>query len=150
MKRVASTTRCSRQPLKVSHKLSNLISQWLNSHQEQLIVFENDDEINLQRHAHTLLLSVQLTHSRPDKSLLAIWIRIGGASLDHFQGALSQAPGTGILWLLQCLRVGHTEKQLLESIESLLNQRDTWRAMVVRLARPPQKFPPTSLRLLPH
>jgi len=130
--------------------LSDLITQWLNSSQEQLIVFEGDDEINLRRHAQILLLSVQLTRSRPDKSLLASWMRPGGASLDHFHGALSQAPGCGTLWLVQCLHAGHSEKQLLDGIESLLNQRDTWRAVVARFARSTQKFTPTSLRLLPH
>ncbi|MBH3425397.1 type III secretion protein [Pseudomonas sp. ICMP 8385] len=130
--------------------MNDLISHWFSSRQEQLIVFEGDDEINLRRHAHTLLLSVQLTHNRPEKSLLTGWMRLGGVSLNHFQGALSQAPGTGMLWLVQCLHTGCAEKQLLEGIESLLNQRDTWRAIVARQARPPQKLTPTSLRLLPH
>jgi hypothetical protein len=127
-----------------------LVSRWLDGHEEQLSLFEDNDEIILRRHMKTLLVSVQLTHDRVDNSLLETWMRLGGASLSHFQGALAQAPVDGALWLIQGLREGLGEKHLLDCLEALLNQRDTWRAMVTHLARPALKFNPTSLRPLPN
>lgn len=130
--------------------MKELLCNWLNSRTEELILFEDDDEIILSRGSDTLLLRVQLTSSRPDKSHLHTWMRLGNASLSHFQGALAQAPATGVLWLVQCLPHSAGEKHLLDSLEALLNQRDTWRAMITRLTKPTPRFQPTSLRSLPH
>lgn len=127
-----------------------LLSNWLNNRTEELTLIENNDEIILRHCSNTLLLQVQLTPDRPDKSHLRTWMRLGNASLSHFQGALAQAPATGALWLTQCLQENTGEKHLLDSLEALLNQRDTWRAMITRLAKPAQRFQPTSLRSLPH
>ncbi|MGL5997346.1 MAG: type III secretion protein [Pseudomonas proteolytica] len=127
-----------------------LITNWLNSRDEELRLTEEHDEILLHRGSDTLLLQVQLTRDRPDKSHLNTWIHLGHASLSHFQGALAQAPATGTLWLTQCLQKSAGEKPLLDSLEALLNQRDTWRAMIARLAKHSPRFQPTSLRSLPH
>ncbi|MTD19943.1 type III secretion protein [Pseudomonas sp. CCM 7891] len=130
--------------------MKDLLIHWLGTREEQITLLEDNDEIILRRHAGVLLLNVQLTHDRLDKSLLQTWMRLGGASLNHFQGALTQAPASGALWLTQCLPGRPGETQLLGCLESLLNQRDTWRAIVARLARPVQKLHPTSLRSLLH
>jgi hypothetical protein len=130
--------------------LKSLLSQWLNSPSEALSLIEDDDEVILSHGSNTLLLRVQLTRDRPDKSHLKTWMRLGNASLRHFQGALAQAPATGALWLTQCLPEDQGEKHLLDSLEALLNQRDTWRAMMRRLTKPAPRFQPTSLRSLPH
>jgi hypothetical protein len=76
-------------------------------------------------------------------------MRLGAASLNHFQGALAQKADTGALWLVQSLRGGQGETRVLKCLEQLLNQRDTWRAAIKRLVRPSQNFKPTSLRSLP-
>ncbi len=131
-------------------KLKNLLVDWLSSSKEQINLFEDDDEIILRRQAGTMLLSVQLTRHRPDNSLLANWLRPGLASLNHFQGALAQAPASGALWLLQRVPGNHSSECLLDCLEALLNQRDAWRAIVARLAAPPRKPMPTSLRSLPY
>ena len=127
-----------------------LLSNWLSNRTEELTLIEDNDEIILRHCSNTLLLQVQLTRDRPDKSHLKTWMRLGNASLHHFQGALAQAPATGALWLTQCLQQSTSEKPLLDSLQALLNQRDTWRAMIARLAKQAPRFQPTSLRSLPH
>lgn len=127
-----------------------LVTQWLNSHAKELRLFENNDEIRLRHHSNTVLLSVQLTQHPPDKALLQTCMRLGGVSLDHFQGALAQVPASGELLLIHCLHDGQDEKRLLGCLESLLNQRDTWRSVAARLARTSQNFTPSSLRSLPR
>ncbi|AZE52902.1 type III secretion protein HrpG [Pseudomonas synxantha] len=126
-----------------------LIGGWLNSHEEQLKLFENDDEINLLRVSNKLLIEVQLTRTGADSASLRTWMRLGGPSLSYFQGALAQSPATGTLWLVQCVEMQHGE-QPAKCLEFLLNQRDTWRAIVARQARPARAFVPTSLRSIPH
>lgn len=116
--------------------MDRLIEQWLNGHEQQLTLFENDDEINLHRNQHGLLISAQLDRSRLDDTLLEAWMRVSQFSLEYFQGALGQRPQSGQLWLLQQLPGGYGKDQLLASLETLLNQRDTCRAMTAYLLRP--------------
>ncbi|MDY7530919.1 type III secretion protein [Pseudomonas sp. Bout1] len=125
------------------------MTRWLSSHKEQLNLFEDDDEIVLRRQAGVMLLSVQLTGHRPDNTRLGNWTRPGRASLSHFKGALAQAPANGALWLLQRVPANHGLEPLLADLESLLNQRDTWRAIVARVTTPIRSPLPTSLRVLP-
>lgn len=141
---------CSKQRWTACNKLKDQLLDWLGSHAEQLHVFEDNDEIILKRLGDGVLLSVQLTSLRPDQTLMPLWMRLGAASLDHFQGALAQAPDSGALWLVQCLRNGSHKTHLVSCLESLLNQRDTWRATFTRLARPAQNLKPTSLRSLSY
>lgn len=123
-----------------------LVSDWLSSGKEKIALFEGDDEVTLQRQGDTVLLGAQLTSSLPDNSALQGWLRLGAASLNHFQGALAQKADTGALWLIQSLRTDRGEAYVLDCLEAILNQRDTWRAIVVRLARPAPNLKPTSLR----
>ena len=123
-----------------------LVSEWLSSRKEQLSVFEGDDEIILRRQAGALLLGAQLTSTLSDNATLYRWMRLGGASLNHFQGALAQKPDTGALWLIQSLRAACDEVTLLGCLQTLLNQRDTWRSTAARLVRPALNLKPTSLR----
>ncbi|PLR61485.1 type III secretion protein [Pseudomonas sp. QC2] len=113
-------------------------------------LFENNDEIVLRHCSDTLVLSVQLTQHPPDKSMLMTWMRLGAISLAHFQGALAQAPASGELWLTHCVHNPQDEQHLQRCMESLLNQRDTWRATVARLNKPAHQLKPTSLRSLLH
>lgn len=115
-----------------------------------MLVLENDDEIILKRHGGALLICVQLTSCRPDHAALQGWLRLGAISLNHFQGSLAQAPNSGALWLVQCVRNDPNETSLLNGLEALLNQRDTWRSTVARLALPAHKSKPTSLRSLSY
>ncbi|MDD0980843.1 CesT family type III secretion system chaperone [Pseudomonas shahriarae] len=127
-----------------------LIARWMNDQTEHISLMEGNDEIVLRRSGPVLLLSVQLTQERPDKSSLQNWMRLGCASLNHFQGALAQSPESGALWLRQQLISGCSPEQLCNTLETLLNQRDTWRAMIKRLAKPNLKHKPLSLRSLPY
>ena len=132
------------------HKLEDQLIDWLGSDAEQMLVLENNDEILLKRHGGAVLICVQLTSCRPDHAPLHCWLRLGAASLNHFQGSLAQAPDSGALWLVQCLRTDPHETSLLNSLEALLNQRDTWRSTVARLALPAHQSKPTSLRSLSY
>ncbi|MGR3967137.1 type III secretion protein [Pseudomonas sp. 910_23] len=122
------------------------VGDWLSGREEKIAIFEGDDEVTLRRQGDAVLLGVQLTSAVTDNSALQGWLRLGAASLNHFQGALAQKADTGALWLIQRLRTDRGEAHVLNCLETLLNQRDTWRAIVARLARPAQNLKPTPLR----
>jgi len=132
----------------VSSDFEFLVAHWLNSDKEYIKLFEGKDEIVLSRQETRVILRVQLTPDQPTQTDLQSWLRIGAASLNHFQGVLSQAPTNGVLWLIQNDKVALGESHLLRSVESLLNQRDTWRDTAGRLKRSAPPFTPTSLRSL--
>lgn len=123
-----------------------LVGDWLSGGGREITIFEGDDEVTLQRQGGTVLLGAQLTSAPPDTSALQDWLRLGAASLNHFQGALAQKADTGALWLIQSLRTDRGEVYVLGCLEALLNQRDTWRAIVTRLARPAPNLKPSPLR----
>jgi hypothetical protein len=123
-----------------------LVSDWYKNRTAQLTLFEGDDEITLKYQGEALLLGAQLTSTRADKTDLQRWMRLGAASLNHFQGALAQKADTGALWLIQSLGGDREASEVIGCLETLLNQRDTWRAIVARIARPAQDLRPTSLR----
>jgi len=64
--------------------LNALLAECLKRGSGELRLFENNDEIILRHCSNSLLLSVQLTPLRPDKSLLLSWLRLGEVSLEHF------------------------------------------------------------------
>lgn len=130
--------------------MRGLVSDWLTSRKEQIILFEEDDEIVLKHAGGRLLMGAQLTSTRPDDTTLQNWMRLGAVSLNHFQGVLSQKADSGALWLIQSLRGGQGEACVFACLEALLNQRDTWRATLARVARPGQYLKPTSLRSLSY
>lgn len=130
--------------------MRGLISDWLNSRQAQLSMFEGDDEIILKHQGDTLLLGAQLTSTRSDNPVLQRWMRLGAASLNHFHGALAQKADSGALWLIQSVRGGQGVTDVLACLEALLNQRDTWRATFARLAPATEHLKPTSLRSLSY
>ncbi|AMN78801.1 MULTISPECIES: hypothetical protein [Pseudomonas] len=128
-----------------------LIRDWLIHHeQQQLTVFESDDTIILKRQETFILLEVQLTARPLDNTTLQRWLRLGAASLNFFQGTLVRNAESGELWLMQTLRNGPSETEVSACLETLLNQRDTWRSTFTRLARTPQHLKPTSLRSLSY
>lgn len=127
-----------------------LVSDWLNSPKEQITLFEGDDEILLKRQARGVLVAAQLTSAHSDTATLQRWMRLGAASLGHFQGALAQKPESGALWLIHSLRDVNTPLQLLGCLETLLNQRDTWRGVFARQAATTPLLKPTSLRSLSY
>lgn len=122
-----------------------LVGGWLSSGGREIALFEGEDEVTLQRQGDTVLLGAQLTSALPDNPALQGWLRLGAASLNHFQGALAQKADTGALWLIQSLRTDRGEAYVLRCLEALLNQRDTWRAIAARLARPAANLKPTPL-----
>lgn len=86
--------------------MKDIVRDWLGSHEEQITLFEVDDEIILKRQDNLVLLSVQLTSTPSDTTTLQSWLRLGVASLNLFQGALAQKADSGTLWLIQTLRSG--------------------------------------------
>lgn len=118
----------------------------LSGHQPQARLHENDDELSLHRDESHLLLRIQLTRPGLETYPLQAWQRLGHASLAHFRGALALCPVTGQLWLVQALPRDCSRNQLLNALEALLNQRDTWRGVVARQARPGRKFQAITLR----
>ncbi|SDO66167.1 hypothetical protein [Pseudomonas azotoformans] len=118
----------------------------LNGHQSNARLYENDDELSLNCHENHLLLRIQLTRPGLTSYPLQAWLRLGGPSLAHFKGTLALCPSTGHLWLMQGLSRGCSLDQLLNALEALLNQRDTWRRVVARQAKPARKSHATALR----
>ncbi|AZF03510.1 type III secretion protein [Pseudomonas sp. R5-89-07] len=127
-----------------------LIRDWLNRREHQLTLVEGDDEITLKRQDAFILMAAQLTSTPSDNATLLTWLRLGAASLNVFQGALARKADSGELWLIQTLRDEMAEAHVLACLETLLDQRDIWRATFVRLGRPAQPNRPTSLRSLPY
>ncbi|OPA94134.1 hypothetical protein BFW87_15205 [Pseudomonas fluorescens] len=130
--------------------MSELVIRWAQGTQVELTLYEGNNKISLQRHTDVLLLSAQLTAQPPSPSQLHTWMRLGCSSLNHFKGALAIAPEGGALWLLQTLPSGCSHEQLLEDLEALLNQRDTWRAVTARLTRPAHTSVPRLLSPQPY
>lgn len=123
------------------------LTQWLAGAEQEITLLEGDDAITLRRYPQCFLLSAQLTHQpKHAQTTMETWLQLGGASLAYFQGALSVEPSTGQLWLLQCVTQEDHQAILFNQLESLLNQRDTWRSTAKRLARTPKKCGPTPLR----
>lgn len=132
----------------VCNNVNALIAGWLSGQEEQLSIFEGDHEISLRRQPGALLLSARLSPNGNADVRLETWMRLGEASLNHFEGALAQSPDNGTLWLVRTLPDVKDGQRVLNDLEQLLNQRDTWHAMVPHLVRLPLKHSPTSLRSL--
>lgn len=130
--------------------MNSLIRDWLNHHEQQLTLFEGDDRITLKRQEAFIRLEVQLTSTPSDNTTLQSWLRLGAVSMNLFSGTLGRKADSGELWLIQTLRDGPGEAQVFDCLETLLNQRDIWRATFARVARPLQPLKPTSLRSLPY
>nr|WP_315413479.1 type III secretion protein [uncultured Pseudomonas sp.] len=130
--------------------MKDLITHWLKSGEEQITLFEGDDEIVVSLQGIGVLVCVRLTSTPPNSTELQSWVRLGAASLIHFQGALARAPDSGALWIIQRLQCAPEERRVFSCVESLLNQRDTWRAIYARLNKPAHQLKPTSLRALRH
>ncbi|WP_248733113.1 type III secretion protein [Pseudomonas sp. MWU13-2517] len=126
------------------------LARWLSSSDPQITLTEGDSRIVLRRDRGALLLGVQLTQQVPANAELENWMRLGAASLNHFPGALAQDPAHGALWLLGCLHDEPSPTRAQTCLEALLNQRDTWRAVMARLARPARAQSPTSRHPLSH
>lgn len=130
--------------------MKDVIRGWLNGHEEQLTLFEDTDVVTLKRQNAFILLGAQLTSTPLDNTTLQRWLRLGAASLNFFQGTLTRNAESGELWLIQTLCDGPSETEVSACLETLLNQRDTWRATFTRLARTTQHLKPTSLRSLSY
>ncbi|KWU50189.1 hypothetical protein [Pseudomonas palleroniana] len=120
------------------------LARWLSGSDPQITLTEGDSRIVLRRDSGALVLGVELTQHVPTNAQLENWMRPGAASLHHFPGALAQDPVHGALWLLECLHDAPNPTQVQKSLEALLNQRDTWRAVMARLACPARAPRPAS------
>ncbi|MDQ0738436.1 type III secretion protein [Pseudomonas sp. W4I3] len=128
--------------------MKELIIHWLKSGDEHLILLEDQDEIVFRLQGNKVLMCATLTSTSPSNTELQSWVRLGAASLTHFQGALARAPSSGALWIIQRPQDATEAPRVLGSIESLLHQRDTWRAVYARLKKPVRQLQPTLLRSL--
>ncbi|MEG8231581.1 type III secretion protein [Pseudomonas orientalis] len=130
--------------------MKDLIIHWLKSGEEQITLIEGQDEIVVSLQGSGVLVCAKLTSTSPHNTELQCWVRLGAASLTHFQGALARASSSGDLWITQSLQGAPQADRVLDSVESLLNQRDTWRAVYARLNKQAHQLKPTSLRSLRH
>ncbi|MBD8272428.1 MULTISPECIES: type III secretion protein [Pseudomonas fluorescens group] len=119
-------------------------ARWFSGTEPEINLVEAESIIVLRRDSSMYVLSVQLTRHAPLNIELETWMRLGAASLNHFAGALAQAPADGTLWLIHCLEQGQDQKKLLQCLEALLNQRDTWLAVIPRLSRLRREAPSLS------
>ncbi|MCP1453044.1 type III secretion system chaperone [Pseudomonas kilonensis] len=97
---------------------------------EHFTVVIDDGEATFSKLDEGLLASVELSVPVTHEVALEDLLRLAHPSLSRFPGALARSPQDGRLWLLaQVPRDGHID-DLIEVLEALLNQRDTWQSML--------------------
>ncbi|AXP05866.1 type III secretion protein [Pseudomonas fluorescens] len=90
----------------------------------------DDGEATFSKLDEALLVSVELTVPMTHEVVLEDLLRLAHPSLSRFPGALARSPQDGRLWLLtQLAPDGHID-DLIEALEALLNQRDTWQSIL--------------------
>lgn len=124
-----------------SAKADSLLQAWLDSFESELHLSIDGGEVVLLRADGAVLCRAALSLAwRGESGLLERALRLSAPSLGIFaerSAALSMNPADGRFWLL--LRVaggGHTslEQHLQESLDSLINQRDSWNELLQRQA----------------
>jgi hypothetical protein len=112
-------------------ELGEALQRWRDGDGETPFFFSADGSaVQLRRLASGVLIGARLALRSPDEALLQEALRLGQPSLARFPGALARDPADGRLWLLHRLADGCTTDDLLDSLETLLNQRDTWQSML--------------------
>lgn len=97
---------------------------------EPLRLVIDDGEVTFDKLEGALLLWVELTAAVSSEASLHEVLRLAHPSLSRFPGALARSPLDARLWLMaQLAPDGHVD-DLIESLEALLNQRDTWQSIL--------------------
>ncbi|SED98624.1 type III secretion system chaperone [Pseudomonas kilonensis] len=114
------------------HELRTQLTRWNADVDgpEHFTVVIDDGEATFSKLDEGLLASVELTVPVTHEVALEDLLRLAHPSLSRFPGALARSPQDGRLWLLAQVPLdGHID-DLIEVLEALLNQRDTWQSML--------------------
>ncbi|MET3453957.1 MULTISPECIES: type III secretion system chaperone [Pseudomonas] len=114
------------------HELRTQLTRWSASVDgpERFSLVIDDGEATFSKLDEAVLVSVELTVPMTHEVLLEDLLRLAHPSLSRFPGALARSPQDGRLWLLtQLAPDGHID-DLIEALEALLNQRDTWQSIL--------------------
>jgi len=133
------------------HELRAQLMRWSASgdEPEAFALIVDDGEATFSKLEETLLVSVELSPSWANGASLEGLLRLAHPSLSRFPGALALSPQDGRLWLMAQQPLGWHIDDLIEMLEALLNQRDTWqsilnkdqRAVAAPVARRPSHSP---------
>ncbi|OOG80657.1 type III secretion protein [Pseudomonas sp. A25(2017)] len=114
------------------HELRTQLTRWNADVDgpEHFTVVIDDGEATFSKLDEGLLASVELTVPVTHEVALEDLLRLAHPSLSRFPGALARSPQDGRLWLLAQVPLdGHID-DLIEVLEALLNQRDTWQSIL--------------------
>jgi len=119
------------------HELRAQLIRWSAGGDEpaQFSLVIDDGDVTFDKLEGALLLSVELPASGSNEAALEEALRLAHPSLSRFPGALARSPADARLWLVaQCGPHGHVD-DLIELLEALLNQRDTWQSILHKASR---------------
>ncbi|WP_342650430.1 type III secretion system chaperone [Pseudomonas sp. REB1044] len=119
------------------HELRTQLIRWSADAEqhEHLKLLIDDGEVTFAHLDDALLLSVALPAEVSQGASLEQVLRLAHPSLSRFPGALARGPDDARLWLMaQVARDAHVD-DLIELLEALLNQRDTWQSMLHKAPR---------------
>ncbi|MDO7895770.1 type III secretion system chaperone [Pseudomonas citrulli] len=119
------------------HELRAQLIRWRAGAEEPapFVLVIDDGEVIFDKLEDVLLLSVELSASVSSESALEEVLRLAHPSLSRFPGALARSPHDARLWLVAQLAAhGHVD-DLMELLEALLNQRDTWQSILHKAPR---------------
>ncbi|MGE7955660.1 type III secretion system chaperone [Pseudomonas sp. NPDC089530] len=115
-----------------SAELAVIAQRWLDSGEGELRLLIDQAPLRLQRRAAGVLCMAMLSVAwRGDDLDLAAALRLSGPSLGRFSAALALDPVERRLCLMRYLP-GEGMPVLIDTIESLANQRDAWEATLER------------------
>ncbi|MBJ9977903.1 type III secretion system chaperone [Pseudomonas sp. S75] len=121
------------------HELRAQLMRW-SAESESLSPLDlviDDGDVTLSKREGTLLLSVELPGCGGDEVSVQALLRLAHPSLSRFPGALARAADDSRLWLLATALPDAHADELIEMLEALLNQRDTWQSMLPKHSRGP-------------
>lgn len=122
------------------HELRAQLDHWRASagtgHAFAIVV--DDGEATFQKLEDGLLVSVALNPASPHEVAVEEVLRLAQPSLSRFPGALARSAADGRLWLMAQLPPAPHIDDLLDVLEALLNQRDTWQSILDKTQRPTQ------------
>ena len=119
------------------HELRTQLSRWRASVDgpEHFALVVDDGEAAFNMLEDGLLVSVELNVPLGNEASLEDVLRLAHPSLSRFPGALARSPQDDRLWLLAHLAQDAHLDDLLETLEALLNQRDTWQSALHKSPR---------------
>lgn len=114
------------------HELRTQLMRWRANvdEPEHFVLLIDDGEVAFGKLEDSLLVSVELPASATSEASLQDILRLAHPSLSRFPGALGRSPQDSRLWLLAQLAADCHIDDLIETLEALLNQRDTWQSIL--------------------